>query len=1431
MRRFVLCGLCLLFLAACADDSLPTLPPTIILSADADTITAGESTRLRWVVTGDEPISLLLSPEAAVAELTSPLSVSPTETTTYTLTASNAAGAASSRVTITVIPAADLPDDPPNNPDAPTPTVAIADFVVSGEDTSADNTSVRIGWILQTDTDAGVRCVLELGDGNSVTVDPCTGEQRLIHRYAQAGTYTVTLTATTNVPDAQATTQTASVTVPASELDNTAPNVSAGENLTVQPGERVTLVGQANDSDGDALTVNWTVVQQPEGSDVQLMPVDALETRFTPDVIGTYVFGLRVLDGNTFVTDEVSVVVADEAIDEVTNRVRFVSTGERLTLRPDDTLTLELERFGSTREALTVTFALAESSSLAPDAITLAGVNATNNAYQATFATGRSRVAFSLTAGDDAENTAGSTEAFVDLVLIDADTYDLATPQHVRIIIAKNTTPPEQPTLRACPGDFVVTSQADLEPLKGCTRVDSLRVDPQAESSFNTGDTNTGDTNTGDTVPLTSLAPLANLQSVSGYLTIANTALTSLTGLEQLTRLGDNRADDGLFVTNNDALTSLNALAIDEINGNIVIADNALLTDLRGLDNLTESVSITIENNPALTSLAGLEQLVRLLSFLALRDNPVLTSLAGLSRLTDLQGGLRVTNNNALTSLAGLDNLASIDGTSSIISNDALVSLTGLGSVTIIGPGLTISDNASLATLAGLESLRSSLGITISRNPVLTDMPLNSLRVVGSLSITDNDALTSLAGLEPLRRVETYLSIGRNNALVSVEGLNNLEHTGGFTLYENASLADVTALANLREVSGFLYIQDNDALTSLIGLERLERLGDNINRNRSTRLGIPPIATPPPPPGSRFHIISDNDALVSLEGLSGLRTVTEGLRVTNNAALVSLAGLSDLETLFGTLQISENASLMTLAEPQTLREIAFDLVIRDNPQLVNVAGLAQLETIGGNLIISNNVQLRDVMGLAALETINEDITITNNLALTSLAGVAGISGYDDSNFVNISDNPNLDCTAVTLPYVVDVSVGNAVSCRQGAQVPLCVGDFTVGRDGELADLLPLAACTNITGNLTITGYRSEDLSLEPLANLQRVGGALQINRVTSLIGLENLTSVGSLLLVDNPQVTTLANLNLTTIERDLRVVRMDGLSNLEGLSAVDRIVNLNVTGNDALTSLTGLNAQLSGGMRIQDNAVLASLGGISTAKTLTGSFRLIDNPQLRRFAGSLGVTRVEGSVEIIGNALDDLSGLAELTEVGAILSLKFNRFATLVSLENLTRVGGEMILQEVALTSLTGLEGLLEAGALQISGRNLTSLTGLDNLAVVQSDVAITSNDALASLTGLGNLTTIGGALIVLDNASLMSLDALNLETIAGDIVIGAPRGGGIPGNRQLTSLAGLETIRNYDDSNSVQVVNNPNLDCTPPPVLPFTVDVSADNAVNCPTG
>jgi hypothetical protein len=116
------------------------------------------------------------------------------------------------------------------------------------------------------------------------------------------------------------------------------------------------------------------------------------------------------------------------------------------------------------------------------------------------------------------------------------------------------------------------------------------------------------------------IGELANIECITGGLHISNAAVNSLTGLDSLQRVGF------LKIYNNGALTSLSGL------------EN--LTSVRG--------ALRIYNNDALTSLNGLGSLISVGGDLSISENGALTSLGGLGNLSELAGVLCIEENDAL---------------------------------------------------------------------------------------------------------------------------------------------------------------------------------------------------------------------------------------------------------------------------------------------------------------------------------------------------------------------------------------------------------------------------------------------------------------------------------------------------------------------------------------------------------------------------------------------------------------------------------------------------------------------------------------------------------------------------------------------------------------------------------------------------------------
>ena len=275
---------------------------------------------------------------------------------------------------------------------------------------------------------------------------------------------------------------------------------------------------------------------------------------------------------------------------------------------------------------------------------------------------------------------------------------------------------------------------------------------------------------------ITSSADIANLSGyteVTGNLFIHSSALTSLSGLDNLTTVGNS----------------------------LCIWENVLLTSLNGFESLTSvGVDLDIENNSSLTSLSGLDNLTIVGRDLIIYENGALTSLSALDNLTTVERSLVIGGTAILTSLSGLNNITSLGGSLGIEYNSALTSLNGLNSLTSVGVNLRIGDNGALTSLNGLDNLTIVEGfVYIYSNSVLISLSgFDNLITVGDfVIISNNDTLISLSGLDSLISVDGYLKITGNHSLTDLCALYNVNivNDDNLKITYNSVLSMATAYA------------------------------------------------------------------------------------------------------------------------------------------------------------------------------------------------------------------------------------------------------------------------------------------------------------------------------------------------------------------------------------------------------------------------------------------------------------------------------------------------------------------------------------------------------------------------------------------------------------------------------------------------------------
>lgn len=347
----------------------------------------------------------------------------------------------------------------------------------------------------------------------------------------------------------------------------------------------------------------------------------------------------------------------------------------------------------------------------------------------------------------------------------------------------------------------------------------------------------------------------------------------------------------------------------------------------------------------------------------------------------------------------------------------------------------------------------------------------------------------------------------------------------------------------------------------------------------------------------------------------------------------------------------------------------------------------------------------------------------------------------------------------------------------GILFPGCVtvGNLTI--DGSAAspaitNITALSSITKITNNLRV--IRTGITSLSALTALTQIGDTLRMEHNASLtsIGLNNLTVLGGLYLLDLPALNSVNGLN-------------NNLTQIGGGVFIDSV---NVSSLAGLTGITRINGDLN-----VSHTPLTTLSTLNSLKTISGALVINDNNQLI----SIGINNLDTTNAFL------LSGLPLLTNLGP---LTYN-----LKQKNITTF---WVINMPALTSLSGLDSLHSAVNFYIwLCSSITSLNGLNQLrGDVPFTVSLWANPNLTDISALQNITSVtGGKFEINDCSSLSNLNGIqNLTNISALWLTNLPL---------ITNLSVLNNTLTITNSNndSLRIFNNPLLSvCSVPAICNY---------------
>ena len=222
-----------------------------------------------------------------------------------------------------------------------------------------------------------------------------------------------------------------------------------------------------------------------------------------------------------------------------------------------------------------------------------------------------------------------------------------------------------------CKRDIILRSQADVDAFCGCQKI---------EGSLYIGFQEAND--------ITDISNLTIIEEVTGFLSIAQTQLSDLTGLE-----------------------------VKKVGRSMTIQNNPLLEDVNGFSELDIPEFISISFNPVLKDISGFQQ-SPILETVNIRSNEALEKVTGFGNLTTVYN-LNITDNNQLTNLEVFANLEVAEVQLTIRQNNSLqqIALSNLTKTAV----LSIEENLNLETVELADNFSIDAFLRIIGNTSLTD--------------------------------------------------------------------------------------------------------------------------------------------------------------------------------------------------------------------------------------------------------------------------------------------------------------------------------------------------------------------------------------------------------------------------------------------------------------------------------------------------------------------------------------------------------------------------------------------------------------------------------------------------------------------------------------------------------------------------------------
>lgn len=385
---------------------------------------------------------------------------------------------------------------------------------------------------------------------------------------------------------------------------------------------------------------------------------------------------------------------------------------------------------------------------------------------------------------------------------------------------------------------------------------------------------------------------------------------------------------------------------------------------------------------------------------------------------------------------------------------------------------------------------------------------------------------------------------------------------------------------------------------------------------------------------------------------------------------------------------------LTVVSPPTYR--FYIAMVSDQRLLDFMPGQMEVRVNGQSLFQELSAGINESMALPVAEHYWIGVKSFNREDYAVLLTFEELQMYSSEPLILEMEVAAILCTGGDFPDALTVNtqtelVNWAKRCHTGIG-----GDLTIqciGGNDPIVDLSPLELVTHVHGDLTVLNI-SKLKNLHGLHHMEYLEGSIAIRNNRGLESLEGI-SMGEerkpfLTIQDNPLLVDLKGLENVYEAGYVDISSNAKLINFSGLDQLQEVIDLRVAFNVSQTSFEGLrNLRRVSSLEISGIGI-TNFDGLQALETIGG----LSLYSLNKLSDFTGLNAVVGfSVDFIGTSVKSLEGLRVADQLTS-LNLSDNYYlSNLRGLSNLKQVKRRLYVEDnMSLTSLAGLENLVLVG-------------------------------------------------------------------------------------------------------------------------------------------